>query len=319
MKFNKVKVSDILDYVEFDIVWSPEENAYVKYDEQTNEIKDYGISEDRQEVLDSILDYVANDYFLGWLDGSLYGIDFYKEYPELYDIDTYEEYAKWMQKHYNDFEDNYRPYSKWNIDVVYALDHPENLIWDFGDEGAHNLNLFDGTYVRHSDRREYAEENNDWKMTEDMEVNAFKETMLNSIPHQNDGCVGIFWYDVNNNELFGVDNPLVVACQEYKSNLFNNPVRTTPKLHVDVWNKQAKKGKDHRFQGDYTLIPRGRVFCETLEDGSLLFKIMVGNWIIDYPEAKDLIIEEFDLQDKNYEFKTDEHWDIGHGYSDELL
>ena len=47
------------------------------------------------------------------------------------------------------------------------------------------------------------------------------------------------------------------------------------------------------------------------------FKVFTGSWIKKFPECKTLIIDEFQLPN-NVEFIQDEHWDIGHGWSDEF-
>ena len=42
--------------------------------------------------------------------------------------------------------------------------------------------------------------------------------------------------------------------------------------------------------------------------------VKTGTWIDDHPEAKELIIEEFDLQNSNVRFELGIHWELGHGY-----
>ena len=59
--------------------------------------------------------------------------------------------------------------------------------------------------------------------------------------------------------------------------------------------------------------PRGRVF-EFKDEGFIVF---TGSWINDYPEAKDEIIYEFQLP-ADTKFVQDEHWDLGHGWSNEF-
>jgi hypothetical protein len=43
---------------------------------------------------------------------------------------------------------------------------------------------------------------------------------------------------------------------------------------------------------------------------------MCGSWINEH--IIDLIIEEFDLQKQKIETIIDEHWELGHGWSEEL-
>jgi hypothetical protein len=42
---------------------------------------------------------------------------------------------------------------------------------------------------------------------------------------------------------------------------------------------------------------------------------MTGSWINE--DIKQLIIEEFNLQNSRVKFNIDEHWEIGHGWSSE--
>ena len=123
------------------------------------------------------------------------------------------------------------------------------------------------------------------------------------IDNQNEPKVGIFWYDKNEEELFGVES---IDAALIKGSTIN-------KLHRTVWSKEhnRRKGKGlplERWAGDYKDTPRGRVFCEKGE-----FVVKVGSWINDHPEAKQLIIEEFDLQ-KDVKFEIECHWEIGEGY-----
>lgn len=99
-----------------------------------------------------------------------------------------------------------------------------------------------------------------------------------------------------------------------KSNYFNGNVRTFSKMHYALWKKEQYKKRDRRFQGDYTLTPRGRIF----EIENRGFLVCTGDWIEKHPEAKDKILFEFDLPEDKTEFKVDEHWDIGHGWSNKV-
>ena len=138
--------------------------------------------------------------------------------------------------------------------------------------------------------------------------------MADNFGVQDSPKVGFFWYDIAENELFGVVKYLAMEIP------FNMKGRKTARmLHKDYWYKESKRaaasGKPTRFTGDYTLIPRGRIF-EVEGEG---FVVLTGSWIDEYPLAKDLIVEEFDLQDVHVEFVHDEHWDIGHGWSEEVF
>ena len=49
-----------------------------------------------------------------------------------------------------------------------------------------------------------------------------------------------------------------------------------------------------------------------------------SNWTVrvgneEYPHVKNMILDEFELPKDNTEFVQDIHWEIGHGWSDELI
>lgn len=125
--------------------------------------------------------------------------------------------------------------------------------------------------------------------------------------------VGIFWYSVGRNDLFGVvSHPI----DDYsKANASEGRI-TCSELHEDVWKKEYYK---QRFKGDGTGLfigqyqdkPRGRVFYRMGDD---TFEIATGKWIQDYPQAIDLIIQEFNLPPDRTELKYAIHWDIGHSW-----
>lgn len=146
----------------------------------------------------------------------------------------------------------------------------------------------------------------------DAETDLMINAMYDSMDSQEDPQVGIFWYDVVNDELFGVVSEPAEDAKEYISE-FGSHTRTGKRLHKDIWKKEYFKGKDKRFQGDYTKIPRGRVF--QIDDK---FVVMVGDWVDEYPQVKDEVLYEFQLP-KNTEFRKDIHWNIGHGWSEELI
>ena len=155
--------------------------------------------------------------------------------------------------------------------------------------------------------------NEDWQYNSDNEINALKETMNDNIDRQEDPEVGIFWYDVNSQSLFGVKSADVNDVKFYHSSLFDADVKTCVPLHYKVWEKEQYRAKDKRFLGDYTRVPRGRVFY--IKDQG--FVVVVGDWINDYPEAKPEILSEFNLP-KDTEFRIDKHWSLGHGWSDKF-
>ena len=153
----------------------------------------------------------------------------------------------------------------------------------------------------------------DWKQDNSL-MGEFKELMHQNIDND-DASVGIFWYDTKNNELFGIREETAKNVPFYKSNLFDKKVRTGIKLHYQVWEKEKHKKGDKRFWGDYTQVPRGRVF-EVEDEG---FVICVGSWIQEYPNVEDLVIEEFNLPRERTKVIIDIHWEIGHGWSDKFI
>lgn len=155
----------------------------------------------------------------------------------------------------------------------------------------------------------------DWRTdTEDSKINAFREIMAYNNQFVDEPYVGIFWYDSESEELFGVYSIPAVDTKYFDSELFSGRARTCRPLHYALWQKGVNKGKDARFQVPYTSAPRGRVF-EVEGQG---FAVCVGHWINDYPEAKQLILDEFQLPDDT-EFIIDNHWDLGRGWSDKHL
>ena len=128
--------------------------------------------------------------------------------------------------------------------------------------------------------------------------------------HGNDPKVGIFWYNSAWNELFGV---ITHPVRDYsKANASNGRI-TCSEMHEDVWRKEFNRQKYHGdgsgpFIGPYENKPRGRVFYLPDEDA---YEVATGKWIDDYPQAKQLILEEFDLPEEKTTFRYAVHWDIG--------
>ena len=153
------------------------------------------------------------------------------------------------------------------------------------------------------------------RFRESNEENAAMELMLANDEVQDDSYVGCFWYDTLEKELFGVSKTLHTDVPYYYSKQFDCNVRTGRALHKNIWKKEHYRGRDSRFVGDYTRIPRGRVF----EFENIGFKVFVGDWINKYSEARKEIIWEFQLPEDKTEFVIDSHWDLGHGWSDDYM
>jgi hypothetical protein len=127
--------------------------------------------------------------------------------------------------------------------------------------------------------------------------------------------VAIFWYDTENQELLEAHSIPIDELPEYQI--------TYPKLHKTIWQKlrmsalnKLKNNPNYIsiYLDDYTDIPRGRIFYNRTDKE---FHVVTGKWINDYSNAKQLIINEFNLQNSNVLFKVDKHWNIGHGWGTE--
>ena len=150
---------------------------------------------------------------------------------------------------------------------------------------------------------------------ENAEENALMQSMIVNMDSQDDAQLGSFWYDTEKDELFGVSKTFAQDCKFYNSPQFKTSIRTGRALHSAVWKKEYMKGRDARFRGDYTKVPRGRVF-EFKDEG---FRVYTDSWIDGYPEVKAQIIFEFQLPEDKTTFHKDIHWEIGHGWSDEMI
>jgi len=110
--------------------------------------------------------------------------------------------------------------------------------------------------------------------------------------------VGIFWLDVENEELFDVKAIPISSLRE--------GINTITVLHKDIWAKNYYRAKargksDSIYMRDYTQIPRGRVFYNRKTN---TFKVKVGHWIDQYEAMlTPLIREEFNL--KSFEYDID--------------
>lgn len=129
--------------------------------------------------------------------------------------------------------------------------------------------------------------------------------------HANDPKVGIFWYNPAWKELFGVVSHPV---RDYTRANASDGRITCSEMHEDVWRKEFNRQKYHGdgkgpFQGPYEQKPRGRVFYLMDEDR---YVVAVGKWLEEHPEARELILEEFNLPADKTRFEYAIHWDIGH-------
>ena len=148
-----------------------------------------------------------------------------------------------------------------------------------------------------------------------LERQKFIDNMAEHINDDVDPKVGIFWYDITNNKLFGVIK-YNYDDEELKP---SKGLITCPELHKYIWKRKYhhQKFKNNGigpYVGDYKDTPKGRIFYD-VETGD--FIICVGNWINNYPEVKKQIIKEFNLKHEFYQFKIDKHWEIGCGWENE--
>jgi len=151
-----------------------------------------------------------------------------------------------------------------------------------------------------------------------MENEILMETMRNHVDAQQGPKVGMFWYNPKRNVLVGVHS--AYACELP----FNDKGRKTVQvLHHTAWPGVRKAataiGSTDSIwdEEDYTLVPHGRVFeIEAPGSSSQYFDILAGSWMEDYPEAMQLILDEFNLHDVKFAFIHSEHWDIGRGTSE---
>ena len=129
-------------------------------------------------------------------------------------------------------------------------------------------------------------------------------------------CVGIFWYDTDDNSLFGVRKQELTPKMVEEAAENGLPFINYPNLHRHIWSKEFFKAQatheETKFKGDYINIPRGRVTW-TIDK----FIVLVGHWaepILD--KLTVLVEEEFSLP--YFEFVYDEHWDLGHGWPGDM-
>lgn len=121
---------------------------------------------------------------------------------------------------------------------------------------------------------------------------------------QDDPCVGPFWYDPNENELFGVWSSISTGLRFVYNYGLNAYIRTGGMTHKRAWEKQVSRGEDHRCKGTHDSFPRGYV----LEVEDVGFKVYTGDWIEEYPGTKRSIMEEFQLPEDNTEFIKADHF-----------
>ena len=129
-------------------------------------------------------------------------------------------------------------------------------------------------------------------------------------------CVGIFWYDAEENSLFGVRKKEITPVMVEEAAEKGMPFINYPHLHRQVWAKEyfkaQAKHEETKFKGDYIRVPRGQVIWSIDK-----FIVLVGHWAEPILEELTALVEkEFSLP--YFEFVYDEHWDLGHGWSGDM-
>ena len=122
--------------------------------------------------------------------------------------------------------------------------------------------------------------------------------------------VGLFWYNRANNTLFGVVSHRL---SDYARANASDGRITCSEMHEDVWKKEYRKQKYQNngqgpYVGAYQDKPRGRVFYNIETD---TFEVAVGKWLEEYPQAYQLVLEEFNLPPDRTKPMYAIHWDIG--------
>ena len=106
-------------------------------------------------------------------------------------------------------------------------------------------------------------------------------------------AVGIFWYDPQEHDFFGV----------YKKEL-------TPKMVEEALQKGITNI-------EYTEPLRRHPFSGRVSWNIDHFVVFVGQWAADIEDELTALLEKY-FALPYFEFRYDEHWDLGHGWSGDL-
>lgn len=129
-------------------------------------------------------------------------------------------------------------------------------------------------------------------------------------------AVGIFWYDPEEHDFFGVRKKELTPKMIEDAADKGMPYINYQRLHRQIWKEQyfraLANNEPTKFKGDYTQVPRGRVSWNIDK-----FIVFVGQWAKDCEdELTELINRYFALP--YFEYRYDEHWDLGHGWLGDL-
>ena len=129
-------------------------------------------------------------------------------------------------------------------------------------------------------------------------------------------AVGIFWYDPDEHDFFGVYKKELTPKMVEEAAEKGLPFINYQTLHRQIWQKQyfraLAKHEPTKFTGDYTQVPRGRVAWNIDK-----FIVFVGQRAKDKEEELTALIEKY-FALPYFEFRYDEHWDLGHGWSGDM-
>ncbi|MBR1808327.1 MAG: hypothetical protein IJ776_02955 [Paludibacteraceae bacterium] len=129
-------------------------------------------------------------------------------------------------------------------------------------------------------------------------------------------AVGIFWYDPAEHDFFGVYKKELTPKMIEEAADKGLPYINYQRLHRQIWKEQyfraLAENKPTKFKGDYTQIPRGRVSWSVNK-----FVVFVGQWAKDREDELTMLIDRY-FALPFFEFRYDEHWDLGHGWSGDL-
>ena len=123
-------------------------------------------------------------------------------------------------------------------------------------------------------------------------------------------CVGIFWYDPEDHNFFGV----------HKKELTPREIEEARAKGIDVINYPLSTLNSHcnatlskrELSTRSVQVPRGRVAWNVNK-----FIVLVGKWAEPIQDELSALLEqEFSLP--YFEFVYDHHWDLGHGWSGDM-
>lgn len=123
------------------------------------------------------------------------------------------------------------------------------------------------------------------------------QTLFDSDPY-----VGIFWFDEKELDLVHVTKQELRDARRIGDKIMCSG------LHEDYWLKQYRKARakgllESPFYGDWTMIPRGRIFYDI---PTQTFVCYVGKWYKKYERIlRDLILIEFDIPKESFRFQYD--------------